>query len=151
MTPSSSTNFKFYEKVINPYLPEVMKHPQAIEMREGVLHILIHPMSQKGGDKKARLVAVEYEIFKCQWMVERGSSANHSMFMDFIQENKLGARNVLEALFKLQKRIKHLQAQIFDLQNKKFEYESRFKMMSITADFRIPATRSSFYDGEPMP
>ena len=35
MAPPSSPKDKFYEKVINPYLPEVMKHPQAIEMREG--------------------------------------------------------------------------------------------------------------------
>ncbi|KAE8802517.1 40S ribosomal protein S5-1 [Hordeum vulgare] len=30
---------KFFEKVINPYLTEVLEHPQSIEMHEGVLHI----------------------------------------------------------------------------------------------------------------
>jgi hypothetical protein len=39
MASPSSSKDRFYEKVINPYLPEVMKLPQAIEMREGVLHI----------------------------------------------------------------------------------------------------------------
>lgn len=33
-TPSSSKD-KFFEKVINPYLPKVMKHPEAIDMHEG--------------------------------------------------------------------------------------------------------------------
>ena len=33
----------------------------------------------------------------------------------------------------------------------KCEYEYRFKRMSLAADLRIPETRSSFYDGEPMP
>ena len=39
MTSPSAPKDKFFEKVINPYLAEVLRHPQAIEMREGVLHI----------------------------------------------------------------------------------------------------------------
>ena len=39
MTSPSAPKDKFFEKVINPYLVEVLRHPQAIEMREGVLHI----------------------------------------------------------------------------------------------------------------
>ena len=39
MAASSSSKDKFLENIINPYLREVMQHPQAIEMREGVLHI----------------------------------------------------------------------------------------------------------------
>jgi hypothetical protein len=39
MAAPSSSKDKFFEKVVNPYLPGVMKHPQAIEMREGLLHI----------------------------------------------------------------------------------------------------------------
>ena len=40
MTSSSAPKDKFSEKVINPYLAEVLRHPQAIEMREGVLQHL---------------------------------------------------------------------------------------------------------------
>ena len=40
MTSSSAPpEDKFFEKVNNPYLAEVLQHPQTIEMREGVLHI----------------------------------------------------------------------------------------------------------------
>ena len=39
MSSSSTPKDKFFEKVINPYLAEVLQHPQTIEMREGVLHI----------------------------------------------------------------------------------------------------------------
>ena len=39
MTSPSAPKDKFFEKVINPYLVEVLQHPQTIEMREGVLHI----------------------------------------------------------------------------------------------------------------
>ncbi|KAE8783071.1 40S ribosomal protein S5-1 [Hordeum vulgare] len=93
-----------------------MKHPQAIEMHEGVLHIRDVQGPKKEGSEKARLAVVGHEIFKCKVMVERGLSANHSMIIDFIRENKLEARNVGEALFKLQERIEHLLAQFFDLQ-----------------------------------
>ena len=39
MTSPSAPKDKFFEKVINPYLAEVQRHPQTIEMRDGLLHI----------------------------------------------------------------------------------------------------------------
>ena len=39
MSSSSAPKDKFFEKVINPYLAEVLQHPQTIEMCEGMLHI----------------------------------------------------------------------------------------------------------------
>ena len=39
MTSSSDPKDKIFERVINPYLAEVLQHPQTIELREGVLHI----------------------------------------------------------------------------------------------------------------
>ncbi|KAE8773881.1 40s ribosomal protein s5-1 [Hordeum vulgare] len=135
----------------NHYLLEAMKHPQDIEMHEGVLHISGVQQPKKEGSEKARLTTVGQEIFKCQGMVERGLNANHYMITNFIHENKMDTRNVREALFKLQEQIEHLQDQIFDLPNQNYEYESRFKRMSNTSDFRIPETRFSLYDGEPMP
>jgi hypothetical protein len=133
--PSSSKD-KFYEKVINPYQPEVMKHPQAIEMREGVLHIRDVQGAKKTGSEKARLEAVEREIFKCQGMVERGLNANHSMITEFIREHKMDSKDIGDIIFKLNDRIDHLQAQIYDLQSQNFEYEARFKGMSLAACFR---------------
>ena len=59
MASPSSSKDKFYEKVINPYLSEVMKHPQAIEMHEGVLHIRDVQWPKKTESEKARLEAVE--------------------------------------------------------------------------------------------
>ena len=70
---------------------------------------------------------------------------------EFTNNHKLDANNIGETIFKLQQKIEHLQAQIYDLQNQNCEYEYRFKRMSLAADLRIPETRSSFYDGEPMP
>ena len=151
MTSPSTPKDKFFEKVTNPYLAKVMQHPQTIEMREGVLHIRDVEGPKKIGSVETRLEAIEQQVFKCQVMVERGLNANHMMIAEFTNNHKLVAKNIGEAIFRLHEKIEHLQAQIYDLQNQNYEYEYRFKRMSLAVDLRIPETRSSFYDDEPMP
>ena len=84
-------------------------------------------------------------------MVERGLDSNHIMITEFTNTHKLDVKDIGEAIFKLHEKIEHLQAQIYDLQNQNCGYEYRFKRVSLAADLRIQETRSSFYDGEPMP
>ena len=151
MMSSSAPKDKFFKWVINPYLAEVLQHPQTIEMREGVLHIRDVEGPRRTGSVETKLEAVEQQVFKCQGMVERGLNANQMMITEFTNNHKLDAKVIGETIFKLQEKIEHLQAQIYDLQNQNCEYEYRFKRMSLAADLRIPETRSSFYDGEPMP
>ena len=151
MTSPSAPKDKFFEKVINPYLAEVLQHPQTIEMRDGLLHIRDVEGPRGTGSVETRLDAMEQQVFKCQGMVERGINANQMMIAEFTNNHKLDAKNIGETIFKLHEKIEHLQAQIYDLQNQNCEYEYRFKRMSLAADLRIPETRSSFYDGEPMP
>ena len=151
MLSSSAPKDQFLEKVINPYLAKVLQHPQTIEMREGLLHIRDVEGPRKTGSTEARLEALEQEVFKCQEMVERGLDSNHMMIAEFTNNHKLDAKNIGEAIFKIHEKIEHLQAQNYDLQNQNCEYEYRFKRRSLAADLRIPETRSSFYDGEPMP
>ena len=151
MSSPSAPKDKFFERVINPYLAEVLQHPQTIEMREGVLHIRDVEGPRRTGSVETKLEAVEQQVFKCQGMVERGLNANQMMITEFTNNHKLDAKVIGETIFKLQEKIEHLQAQIYDLQNQNCEYEYRFKRMSLAADLRIPETRSSFYDGEPMP
>ena len=151
MSSSSAPRDQFFKKVINPYLAEVLQHPQTIEMREGLLHIRDVEGPRKTGSTEARLEALEQEVFKCQEMVERGLDSNHIMITEFTNNHKLDVKDIGEAIFKLHEKIERLQAQIYDLQNQNCEYEYRFKRMSLAADLRIPETRSSFYDGEPIP
>ena len=151
MTSPSTPKDKFFEKVINPYLAEVLRHPQTIEMRDGLRHIRDVEGPKGTGSVEMRLEAVEKQVFKCQGMVESGLNSNHMMIAEFTNNHKLDANNIGETIFKLHEKIEHLQAQIYDLQNQNCEYEYRFKRMSLAADLRIPETRSSFYDGEPMP
>ncbi|KAE8799414.1 40S ribosomal protein S5-1 [Hordeum vulgare] len=147
MTSSIPSKDKLFEKVINPYLPKVMKHPQAIEMHEEVLHIGDVQDPKKEGSEKARLTAVLQEILKCQGMVERGLSAKPSMIMDFIREIKMDTKNMGQVISKLQDRIDHLQDQVNELQGQNCEYESRFQRMSFVAGLRTPKTKFYFYDG----
>src|SRR5215216_1441373 len=151
MTSPSASKDKFFKKVINPYLAEVLRHPQAIEMREGVLHIRDVEGPKKTRSMETRLEAMEQQVFKCQGMVEHGLNANHMMIAEFTNKHKLDPKSIEEAIFRLHEKIEHLQAQIYDLQNHNCEYEYKFKRMSLAADLRMPETRSSFYDGEPLP
>jgi hypothetical protein len=148
MASPSSSKDKFYEKVINPYLPEVMKHPQAIEMHEGVLYIQDIQGPKKTGRVESRLKAMEQEVFLCKGMVERGLNTNHLMFKDFTRDCKEEDKSMWGIV---SKQIDYLQGQIYDLQNQNLEYEARFKGMSLAASCRTPGTFSSSYDGEPLP
>ena len=59
MVASSSSKDKFFEKVINPYLAEVLRHPQTIEMRDGLLHIRDVEGPRRTGSVETRLEAME--------------------------------------------------------------------------------------------
>ena len=117
----------------------------------GVLHIRDVEGPRRTGSVETKLEAVEQQVFKCQGMVEHGLDSNHIMITELTNNHKLDAKDIGEAIFKLYEKIEHLQAQIYDLQNQNCEYEYRFKRMSLIVDSRIPETRSSFYEGEPMP
>ena len=123
MSSPSAPKDKFYEKVINPYLQEVMHHPKTIETREGVLHMRDVQGPKKTGTVETRLQAVEQEIFWCQGMVERGLNTNQMMITEFTNNHKLYAKNIGETIFKLHEKIENLQVQIYDLQNQNCEYE----------------------------
>ena len=151
MAASSSSKDKFFENVTNPYLREVMQHPQAIEMREGVVHIRDFQGPKGKGTVDARLEAMEQEVFKCKGMMERGLNANHLMITDFTHDQKVDGRSMKDIIFTFNEQINFLQSQIDDLQNQAFEYEARFKGMSLAIDFRTLETRASSYDGEPLP
>ena len=151
MTSPSAPKDKFFERVINPYLAEVLQDPQTIEMREGLLHIHDVEGPRRTGSMETRFGALEQQVFKCQEMVECGLDSNHIMTMEFTNNHKLDDKNIGEVIFKLHEKIERLQAQIYDLQNQNCEYEYRFKRMSLAADLRIPETQSSFYVGDPMP
>ena len=99
MAASSSSKEKFFENVINPYLQEVMQHPQSIQMREGVLHIRDVKGPKGTGSVEARLEAMEQEVFRCKGMVERGLNANHLVIMDFTRDLKVDVKSMKDIVF----------------------------------------------------
>ncbi|KAE8817457.1 40S ribosomal protein S5-1 [Hordeum vulgare] len=137
MDTSSSSKDKFFDNVINPYLREVMQHPQAIQMRDGVLHIRDVQGPKGTGSVEARLEAMEQEVFWCKGMVERGLNANHLMIANYTRDLKVDGKSMKDIVFSLDERINFLHSQIHDLQSQVFEYEARFKGMSLVASCRI--------------
>ncbi|KAE8787862.1 40S ribosomal protein S5-1 [Hordeum vulgare] len=117
MASSKARKDKIFEKVINPYLAGVLQHPQSTAMREGMLHIRDVEGRKKNRSVKARLEAMEQQVFKCQGMVERGLKDNHMMITEFTNKHKIDANDIGKHLSRLYDKIDHLQAQIYDLQN----------------------------------
>ncbi|KAE8800492.1 40S ribosomal protein S5-1 [Hordeum vulgare] len=128
MAASSSSKDKFFDNVINPYLREVMQHPQAIQMRDGVLHIYDVQGPKGTGSVEARLEAMEQEVFRCKGMVECGLNANHLMIADYTRDLKVDGKSMKDIVFSLNEQINYLHSQIHDLQSQVFEYEARFKV-----------------------
>ncbi|KAE8812222.1 40S ribosomal protein S5-1 [Hordeum vulgare] len=94
MAASSSSKDKFFDNVINPYLWEVMQHPQAIQMRDGVMHIHDVQGPKGNGSMEARLEAMEKEVFRCKGMVERGLNANNLMIADYTRDLKVNGKSM---------------------------------------------------------
>ncbi|KAI5014399.1 hypothetical protein ZWY2020_055789 [Hordeum vulgare] len=117
MTSPNAPKDKIFEKVINPYLTEVLKHPESIKMSEGMLHIRDVEGPKKTGSMETRLEAMEQQVFKCQGMVERGLNANHMMITEFTSNHKMDAIYIGKDLTRLYDRVDQLQSQIYDLQN----------------------------------
>ncbi|KAE8785938.1 40S ribosomal protein S5-1 [Hordeum vulgare] len=106
---------KNFEKVINPYLTEVLKHPQSIKMSEGIFHIRDVEGAKKTESMETRLEAMEQQVFKCQGMVECGLNANHMMITEFTSNHKMDAIDIGKHLSRLYDRVDQLQGQIYDL------------------------------------
>ena len=58
MTSPKAPKDKIFEKVINPYLTEVLHQPQTIDVREGVLHIRDVKGPRRTGSVETRLEAM---------------------------------------------------------------------------------------------
>ena len=97
MTSPSAPKDKFFEEIINPYLAKVLKHPQTIEMHEGVLHIRDVEGPRRTRSTEARLEALEQQVLKCQEMVEHGLDSNHIMITEFTNNHKLDVKDIGEA------------------------------------------------------
>ncbi|KAE8817143.1 40S ribosomal protein S5-1 [Hordeum vulgare] len=118
---------KVFEKVINPYLAEVLQHPQSIKMSEGMLHIRDVEGPKKTRSMEMRLEAMEQQVFKCQGMVEHELNANHMMITEFTNKHKMDANDIGKHLCRLYDRVDQLQGLIYDLQNQNSRKDKIFE------------------------
>ena len=105
---------------------------------------------KKEGDIMARLEEVEHEVFRYQKMIEHGVEANHMIISELKNKHQEETSKLWDDIFLLHQTTTNLQAQIYDLQNQNFEYETRFHRMSLAASTRTLETKSSFVDGNPF-
>jgi uncharacterized coiled-coil DUF342 family protein len=136
---------------INPYMRELKMHPTELILKDGELQINDVQVPKGEGSLKARMEALEQEVFKYKKMVEREVDIIHRINQDLVTKYKKETIELWRDIFSLHETTNQLQAQLYDVQNQNCEYEARFQQMSAAANFRILETKTSFFDGGPLP
>ncbi|KAK1664420.1 hypothetical protein QYE76_052579 [Lolium multiflorum] len=103
------------------------------------------------GSLEDRMEKLEQEVFTYKKMAEREVDIFHRIMSELIDEHKKETTRLWGDILSLHKTTNQLQAQLYDVWNQNCEYENRFKRISYAASFRIPETKTSFVDGEPLP
>jgi hypothetical protein len=127
---------------------ELKMHPKELSLKDGKLQIEYVQGPIGEGSLEARMEALEREVFEYKKMAEREVDIIHRINQELITKHK---KETAELWMSFHETTNKLQAQLYDLQNQNYEYETRFKQMSAAASFRILETKSSFLDGEPLP
>ena len=147
MSSSGAPKGKPLKESANLYMAEVKRHPQEVRKVDDVLVQEDVRGPKKEGDVMARLEEVEHEVFRYQKMIERGVEANHMIISELKNKHQEETSKLWDDIFLLYQTTTKLEAQIYDLQNQNFEYETRFHRMSLAASTRTLETKSSFVDG----
>ncbi|KAK1662983.1 hypothetical protein QYE76_051142 [Lolium multiflorum] len=71
--------------------------------------------------------------------------------VELIGEHEKETAKLWSDILSLHNTTNQLQAQLYDAWNQNCEYENRFKRISDATSFRIPETKTSSVDGEPLP
>jgi hypothetical protein len=130
---------------------ELKMHPKECSLNNGELQIEDVHGPKGEGSLEARMEALEQEVFKYKKMAKREVDIIHTINQELIAKHKKETTELWDDILSLDETTNKLQAQLYDLQNQNYEYETRFKQMSAAASFRILETKSSFLDGEPLP
>ncbi|KAE8791730.1 40s ribosomal protein s5-1 [Hordeum vulgare] len=102
-----------------------------------MLHIRDIERPKKTGSVETRLEEMEQRVFKCQRMVERGLSANHTMITEFTSNHKMDAIDIGKHLSRLYDRVDQLQGQIYDLQNQNWIADKKDDASSSTNEIYL--------------
>jgi hypothetical protein len=130
---------------------ELKMHPKELSLKDVELQIEDAQGPTGEGSLEARMEVLEQEVFKYKKMVEREVDIIYRINQELVAKHKKETAELWDGIFSLHETTNKLQAQLYDLQNQNYEYEARFKQMSVAASFRILETKTSFLDGEPLP
>jgi hypothetical protein len=151
MSSSSPSKDNPLADTINPYMRELKMHPKELLLKDGELQIKDVQVPMGEGSLKARMEALEQEVFKYKKMAEREVDIIHRINQELVTKYKRETTELWKDIFSLHETTNQLKAQLYDLQNQNCEYEARFKQMGAAASFRILETKTSFLDGGPLP
>ncbi|KAK1631121.1 hypothetical protein QYE76_005436 [Lolium multiflorum] len=146
-TPKDSSS----KDVGNLYMEELKMHPKELLLVEGELQVKDVQGPKGEGSLEDRMEKLEQEVFKYKKMAEREVDIFHRIVSELIAEHEKETAKLWSDILSLHDTTNKLQAQLYDFQNQNCEYENRFKYISRAASFRIPETKTSFLDGEPLP
>ncbi|KAK1627929.1 hypothetical protein QYE76_002244 [Lolium multiflorum] len=135
----------------NLYMNELRMHPKELLLVGGELQIKDVQGPKGEGSLEDRMKKLEQEVFNYKKMAEREVDIFHKIVSELIAEHEKETAKLWGDILSLHDTTNKLQAQLYDVQNQNCEYENRFKHISHAASFRIPETKMSFVDGEPLP
>jgi uncharacterized coiled-coil DUF342 family protein len=115
---------------INPYMRELKMHPKELLLKDGELQIKDVQVPKGEGSLKARMEALEQEVFKYRKMAEREVDIIHRINQELVTKYKRETIELWKDIFSLHETTNQLQAQLYDLQNQNCEYEATFQQIS---------------------
>ncbi|KAK1678451.1 hypothetical protein QYE76_039299 [Lolium multiflorum] len=150
MSSSRTPKDNSCKDVGNLYMEELRMHPKELMLVEGKLQIKDVQGPKGEGSLEDRMEKLEQEVFNYKKMAEREVDIFHKIVSELIAEHEKETAKLWGDILSLHDTTNKLQAQLYDIHNQNCEYENRFKHISRAASFRIPETKMSFVDGEPL-
>ena len=151
MSSSETPKDSSCKDVGNLYMEELRMHPKELLLVEGELQVKDVQGPKGEGSLEDKMEKLEQEVFKYKKMAEREVDIFHRIVSELIAEHEKETAKLWSDILSLHDTTNKLQAQLYDVQNQNCEYENMFKYISRAASFRIPETKMSFVDGEPLP
>ncbi|KAK1646015.1 hypothetical protein QYE76_063820 [Lolium multiflorum] len=151
MSSSETPKDSSCKDVDNLYMNELRMHPKELLLVDGELQIKDVQGPKGEGSLEDRMEKLEQEVFNYKKMAEREVDIFHKIVSELIDAHEKETAKLWGDILSLHDTTNKLQAQLYDVQNQNCEYENRFKHISYAASFRIPETKMSFVDGEPLP
>ncbi|KAK1661297.1 hypothetical protein QYE76_049456 [Lolium multiflorum] len=151
MSSSETPKDSSCKDVDNLYMNELKMHPKELLLVDGELQIKDVQGPKGEGSLEDRMEKLEQEVFNYKKMAEREVDIFHKIVSELIDAHEKETAKLWGDILSLHDTTNKLQAQLYDLQSQNCEYENRFKHISYAASFRIPETKMSFVDGEPLP